>query len=89
MLTYVDEASVAKTINPLNIPQGRPIEDFSDVLVQRIYEHNLEAKTTKQLERQIRKTLKKINITLLQNMMENARKNLRKMYTEDVFAICH
>ena len=59
VLTYFDEASVPKTINPPNIPQGHPIEDFWGVLVQLIYEHNLEAKTTKQLERRIRKTLKK------------------------------
>ena len=62
VLTYVDEASVPiipKTINPLNIAQGRPIEDFWGVLVQLIYEHNWEAKTTKQLEHRIRKILKK------------------------------
>ena len=66
VLTYFDEASipiVPKTINPPNIPQGRPIEDFWDVLVQLIYEHNWKAKTTKQLKRRIRKTLKEINIT--------------------------
>ena len=89
VLTYFDEASLPKTMNPPNIPQGRPIEDFWDVLVQLIYAHNLEAKTTKQLERRIRKILKKIDITLLQSMIENVRKNLRKMYTERVFSICH
>ena len=89
VLTYFDEASVPKTINPPNIAQGRSIEDFWSVLVQLIYEHNWEAKTTKQLERRVRKILKKIDITLLQSMMENVRKNLRKMYTEGVFFICH
>ena len=59
VLTYFDEASLPKTMNPPNITQGHPIEDFWDVLVQLIYEHNLEAKTTKQLERRIRKILKK------------------------------
>ena len=57
VLTYFDEASLPKTMNPPNITQGRPIEDFWDVLVQLIYEHNLEAKPTKQLERRIRKIL--------------------------------
>ena len=64
VLTYLDEASVPKTISPPSIAQGRPIEDFWDVLVQLIYAHNLEAKTTKQLERRIRKILKRIDITL-------------------------
>ena len=89
VLTYFDGASVPKTINPPNIAQGRPIEDFWGVLVQLIYEHNWQAKTTKQLECRIRKILKKIDIILLQSMMENFRKNLRKMYTESVFSICH
>ena len=44
-------------MNPSNITQGRPIEDFRSVLVQLIYEHNWEAKTTKQLEHRIRKIL--------------------------------
>ena len=54
VLTYVDEAFGPKTMNPPNIAQGHPIEDFWNVLVQLVYEHNLEAKTTKQLERRIR-----------------------------------
>ena len=92
MLTYLNEASVPLvpiTISPTNILQGCPIEDFWGVLVQLIYEHNWEATTTKQLERRIRKTLKEIDITLLQSMMENVRKNLRKVYTEGIFSICH
>ena len=89
VLTYFDEAFVPKTINPPNITQGRPIEDFWGVLVQLIYEHNLEVKTTKQLQHRIRKMQKKIDITLSQSMMENVRKNLRKMYTEGAFSICH
>ena len=76
VLTHFDEASRPKTINPPNIAQGRPIEDFWDVLVQLIYEHDWKAKTTKQLERRIRKILKRSDITLLQSRMENVRKNL-------------
>ena len=34
VLTYFDEASVLKTINPPNIAHERPIEDFWGVLVQ-------------------------------------------------------
>ena len=59
VLTYFNEASVPKTINPPNIAQGCLVEDFSSVLVQLIYEHNWKAKTTKQLEHRIRKILKK------------------------------
>ena len=60
VFTYFDEVSVPivpKTMNPPNIAQGRPVEDFWDALVQLIYEHNWEAKTTKQLEHRIRKIL--------------------------------
>ena len=48
---------VAKAINPQNILQRRPIEDFSGVLAQLVYEKNWEATTVKQLERRIRKKL--------------------------------
>ena len=80
---------VPKTINPPNIPQGRPIEDFWGVLAQLVYEKNWEATTVKQLERRIRKKLKEIDITLLQSMMEKVKSNLRKMYTDGVFSTCH
>ena len=69
VLTYFDEASRPKTMNPPNIAQRRPIEDFSGILVQLIYEHNWQAKITKQLQRRIRKILKKIDITLLWRML--------------------
>ena len=85
VLTYFDEAFVPKTMNPPNIAQGRPIEDFWGVLVQLIYEHNLEAKTTKQLERRIRKILKNIDITLSQNMMENVRNLSKNVYRRCIF----
>ena len=78
VLTYFDEVSVPKTINPSNIAQGRPIEDFWSVLVQLIYEHNWEVKTTKQLERRIRK---KIDITLLWRMLQKTfEKCILKVY---------
>ena len=84
MLTYFDEASVPivpKTINLPNIPQGRSIEDFWNVLVQLIYENNREAKPMKQVEHRIRKALKKINITLLQRMLEKTfEKCILKVY---------
>ncbi len=75
--------------NPPNIPQGRPIEDFWSILAQQVYEQNWEAKTTKQVERRIRKKLKQIDGTVLQHMMEDVRKNLRKMYAGGVFSVCH
>ena len=80
---------VPKAINPPNIPQGRPIEDFWGVLAQLVYEKNWETTTVKQLERRIRKKLKEIDITLLQSMMEKVKNNLRKMYTDGVFSTCH
>ena len=70
VLTYFDEASVPivpKTINPSNIVQERPIEDFWDVLVQLIYGHNWQAKTTKQLKSRIRKTQKNQHYTFTEH----------------------
>ena len=56
MLTYFDKTSLPKNFNPPNIAQGHPIEDFSGVLVQLIYEHEWQAK---QLQHRIRKIPKK------------------------------
>ena len=81
VLAFLEASSVSvvpKAINPPNIPQGRPIEDFWGVLAQLVYEKNWEATTVKQLERRIRKKLKEIHITLLQSMMEKVKNNLRK-----------
>ena len=92
ILAFLEASSVSvvpKAINPPNIPQGRPIEEFWVVLTQLVYEKNWEATTVKQVERRIRKKLKEIDITLLRSMMEKVKSNLRKMYTDGVFSTCH
>ncbi|CAF3461979.1 unnamed protein product [Rotaria sp. Silwood1] len=92
VLDYLESVSVPiipKINNPPNIPQGRPIEDFWSVLAQLVYEKNWEAHTVKQLERRIKKKLKEVDISVLQRMMDDVRKNLRKMYTDGVFSTCH
>ena len=62
VLAFLEASSVPvvpKAINPPNIPQGHPIEDFWGALAQLVYEKNWEATTIKQLERRIRKKIKR------------------------------
>ena len=42
---------VPKDINPPNVPQARPIENFWGCLAQKVYEGGWEAKTEQQLNR--------------------------------------
>ena len=39
---------VHKEINPANVPQARPIENFWDCLTQKVYEGGWETKTEQQ-----------------------------------------
>ncbi len=45
----VDVKFVPKDINPQNVPQARPIENFWGCLAQKIYEGGWEAETQQQL----------------------------------------
>lgn len=60
IIVIVDDSSmkenvnfVDKGINPPNVPQARPIENFWGWLVQKVYEGGWEAKTEQQLIRRI------------------------------------
>ena len=44
---------VPKEINPPNVSQARPIENFWDCLAQKVYEGNWETKMEQQLIRRI------------------------------------
>ena len=44
---------VPKVKNSPNIPEARPIEDFSGILKRLVYEHNWQAKNIPQLKRRI------------------------------------
>ena len=70
---------VHKEINPPNVPQARPIEDFWGYLTQLVYAKGWEAKSVKQLVARIKKKLKEIDSDYLQTLMKGTLRNLRKI----------
>lgn len=77
---------VAKNMNPPNVPQARPIENFWGDLTQKVYEGGWEAKNKNQLIRRIRKTLKEYDMNDLQNHMKGIKTKLRKIADNGVLA---
>lgn len=78
---------VPKEYNPPNVPKARPIEDFWSILADRVYDKGWEAKTEAQLVRRIKKKIKEIDLTVVQNMMKGVRQKLRKMEDNGPYAI--
>ena len=68
---------VAKNINPPNIPQARPIENFWGCLVQKVYEGGWEAATEEQLIRRINLKLREFDSNYLQSLFRGLKTKLR------------
>ena len=60
---------VERSINPPNVPQARPIENFWGDLSNKVYENGWEAKTEHQLVCRIKEKLKEFTVQNLQNHM--------------------
>ena len=78
---------VSKEINPPNVPQARPIENFWGCLVQKVYEDGWEAKSEDQLSRRIKSKLQEFDVNLLQGLMKGVKGKLRKIADEGVFSL--
>lgn len=68
---------VAKELNPPNVPQLRPIEDFWGWLKQEVYRQDWRAESLDQLKRRIQYCLGKVDVEDVQNMMGQIKRNLR------------
>lgn len=60
---------VPKMINPANLPEVRPIEDFWAYLKRMVYADNYQAKTVAELTSRIKKCLKMIDLNFVQRLM--------------------
>ena len=78
---------VAKNINPPNVPQARPIENFWGCLAQKVYEGGWEATTEDQLVRRIKAKIREFNVTFFQTLMRGINGKLRKIADKGVFHI--
>lgn len=89
VVSWMDENInyVHKDMNPPNVPQARPIENFWGYLSQKVYEGGWEAKTEHQLKLRINAKLKEIDLNLLQSMMKGVKTKLRKIADSGVFAL--
>lgn len=78
---------VPKCINPPNIPKARPIEDFWSILADKVYNGGWTATNEKQLTNRIKAQLKKIDLKVVQTMMNGVRGKLRKIEEQGPFSI--
>lgn len=77
---------VAKSSNPPNVPQARPIEDFWGCLAQKMYEGGWEAKTEDQLIRRIKAKLNEFDEDFFRSLMAGVRGKLRAIEEGGVFS---
>jgi len=80
-INYVD-----KSLNPPNVPQARPIENFWGDLAQKVYDNGWEAKTEHQLKLRIRKKLSEFDSAYLQRLLKAVKAKLRNIADNGVFA---
>ena len=62
-----------KQINPPNVPQARPIENFWVCLTQKVYERGWETNTEQQLIRRIESKMKEFDTNFVESLLEGSR----------------
>ena len=80
---------VPKDMNPPNMPQCRPIEDFFGALATKVYDKNWVAADVGALERRVRSCVAAFPVEVVQRLMKTTRKKLRASYTDSIYAACH
>jgi hypothetical protein len=76
---------VAKSSNPPNVPQARPIENFWGCLSQKVYEGGWEASSEAQLVRRIKAKIKEFDQSFFQDLMRGTQTKLRNISDHGVF----
>jgi hypothetical protein len=77
---------VAKRLNPPNVPQARPIENFWGILSQKVYEGGWRARNEQQLVRRIKSKLEEIDLKTVETLMQGVKVNLQKIAKGGVFS---
>ena len=75
-----------KDINPPNIPQARPIENFWGCFAQKVYERGWEAKTEQQLIRRIKSKMKEFDKKFVESLLEGVKAKV-KLITVFIFCL--
>ena len=81
-------------MNPSNMPQFRPIEDFFGALATKVYASMIRIKNwvaadVWALERRLRSCVAAFPVEVVQRLMKTTRKKLRASYTDSINAACH
>jgi hypothetical protein len=87
--TWLEEQNidfVPRDINPANLPEVRPIEDFWAYLKRKVYADNFQAKTVAELTVRIKSCLRKVDIPFVCNLAATAYKRLSKVSQEGIKA---
>jgi hypothetical protein len=80
---------VPKDLNPPNVPQLRPIEDFWGWLKQLVYQQGWKGKNLEQLQRRIKYCLGKVDQGAVRNMMEQVKGSIHIARAEGVQSAHH
>ena len=80
---------VPKAINPPNVPQCRPIEDFFGALATKVYAGNWVDKDTLALVARIRRCVSEFPLQVVHDMMTTSRTKLRNTYKHGISSSCH
>jgi len=78
---------VTKDINPPNVPQARPIENFWGCLSEKVYEGGWQASTEQQLINRISFKLKEFDLNFVKSLMAGVKAKLRKIGHDGVFSL--
>jgi hypothetical protein len=84
---YFDEENihfVAKSDNPPNVPECRPVEDFWSILKGMVYANNWQAKDLTQLRARITQCLKNVDLELVKAIFKSSRRRVGKVRTQGV-----
>ena len=77
---------VEKRLNPPNIPQARPIENFWGCLAQKVYEGGWEAKTEQQLIRRIDSKINEFMLKDVEKLMRGVKAKVKSISEDGVFS---
>ena len=69
---------VPKRLNPPNVPQARPIENFWGCLAKKVYEGDWEAKTEQQLISRVESKIKEFDLNFVECLMKGVKAKIKK-----------
>ncbi len=78
---------VPKSMNPPNVPQVCPIENFWSILKRKVYSNGYIAETTEDLIKRIKSELRKMPLKTCQNLMNSLKTKIRKAADNGVLSV--